>query len=128
MSACEKWPNGDVGVFLDPPYGEGSMDYAGGGNTSGDIAADVWAWACDSWRPPGASRAEVRICVAGYEDGRTVPDGWVTVEWDANVSARGAGYGNHGASGEAKANARRERLWFSPNCLRPDVGQMGLAL
>lgn len=68
------------------------------------------------------------MCVAGYEDGREVPDGWVTVAWDANYRAHGGGYGNQSTTTEARANARRERLWFSPACLRPDEGQMGLAL
>jgi hypothetical protein len=130
-SACEGWGNGDVGVFLDPPYGEGSMEYAGGGNSDGSIAADVWAWACESWAESGAGQREprVRIVVAGYDDGRTVPEGWETVEWDANASSGGAGYGNQGADGTARANARRERLWCSPNCLRPDAaGAQGVLL
>lgn len=128
-SAVEKWPNGDVGVFLDPPYGEGSMDYAAGGNDTGNIAADVWAWAVETASPaqPGPNRSHggpvVRVCVAGYEDGREVPEGWVTVAWET-----AGGYGNQSTTTEARANARRERLWFSPACLRPDEGQMGLAL
>jgi hypothetical protein len=67
------------------------------------------------------------VCVAGYEDGRDVPEGWATVEWDANASARGAGYGNQSTTTEARANARRERLWFSPACIDP-ARQMGLGL
>lgn len=124
-----RWNNsGPVAVFLDPPYGEGSMDYAAGGNAGADVAADVWAWACESWqdRDPSQGLAQVRICVAGYEDGRAVPDGWQVVEWDAALS-KGGRYS--GATGEARANARRERLWFSPNCLNPDADrQLGLAL
>ena len=54
-SAAEKWPSGDVGVFLDPPYGEGSMDYAAGGNSTGSIAADVWAWAIETASPVQAA-------------------------------------------------------------------------
>jgi DNA adenine methylase len=132
-SACESWGNGDVGVFLDPPYGEGSMEYAAGGNEGGCIAADVWAWAVETATPAqvGPKRSQrdpvVRVCVAGYEDGREVPEGWVTVEWDANASARGAGYGNQSTTTEARANARRERLWFSPACIDP-TRQMGLGL
>jgi DNA adenine methylase len=116
-SACVAWSAGDVGVFLDPPYGEGLMDYSAGGNATGSVAADVWAWACEAWSERDAGRRpSVRICVAGYEDGRKVPAGWVTVEWDKP----GAGYANFGTGG-AKANAKRERLWFSPNCLNPDT-------
>ena len=112
-----------VGVFLDPPYGEGfDGAYASTDGVRHDrtIADDAWAWACEHGDDPA-----LRICVAGYDDGREVPDGWVTVAWDANTDrARGAGYGNKGGSGAA--NAKRERLWFSPHCLRPDEGQMSL--
>jgi len=112
-----------VGVFLDPPYGEGFDDaYAATDGVEHDraIAADVWRWACERGDDPA-----LRICVAGYDDGREVPDGWVTVAWDANKDrARGAGYGNRGEG--HNANAKRERLWFSPHCLRPDEGQMTL--
>jgi DNA adenine methylase len=132
-SACEGWGRGDVGVFLDPPYGEGAMEYAAGGNDDGGIAADVWAWAVETASPAQdgprrpAPGSVVRVCVAGYEDGREVPEGWVTVEWDANARGGGAGYGNQSTTTEARANARRERLWFSPACIDP-TRQMGLGL
>ena len=95
-----------VGVLLDPPYDEG-VGYAAGGG----VSAAVWAWAVEH----GAD-TRMRIAVCGYEDGRDVPDGWATVEWDTGSSAHGAGYGNH-ADGAGRANARRERIWFSPGCL-----------
>ena len=132
-SACEGWGDGDVGVFLDPPYGEGSMEYAGGGNGDASIAADVWAWAVSTWREPEQSGRRrdprVRIVVAGYEDGRAVPDGWQTVAWDAanRIDGQAAGYGNQVADGAGRANARRERLWCSPACIDP-ARQMGLGL
>jgi len=110
-----------TGIFLDPPYGEGfDGAYASTDGIEHDraISADVWRWACEHGDDPA-----LRICVAGYDDGRDVPEGWVTVAWDANDRARGAGYGNRG---EGRANAKRERLWFSPHCLNPDAGQMSL--
>jgi DNA adenine methylase len=127
-SACAAWPAGDVGVFLDPPYGEGSMEYAAGGNADGGIAADVWAWAVETATPAqtGPKRSQrdpvVRVCVAGYEDGREVPEGWSAVSWET-----AGGYGNQSTTTEARANARRERLWFSPACIDP-ARQMGLGL
>ena len=99
------------GVFLDPPYAGTDAQYA----TDGEPERDAWAWACANGDNP-----DFRICVAGYDDGREVPEGWVTVAWEA-----GGGYGNK-ADGEGRANAKRERLWFSPHCLRPDEGQMTL--
>lgn len=99
------------GVFLDPPYAGTDAQYA----TDGESEREAWAWACANGDDP-----DFRICVAGYDDDRAVPDGWVTVEW----RARG-GYGCK-ADGAGRANAKRERLWFSPHCLRPDEGQMSL--
>lgn len=91
-----------VGVFLDPPYGEGSgVDYEDG---TGDVAADVWRWALENGENP-----RLRIVVAGYDDGREVPDGWQVVE-----RREKGGYGNRGAN----ENRHRERLWASPHCVR----------
>lgn len=102
-------------VYLDPPYGEGT-GYAVGEN-EGSTAAGVWAWAIDA-----AERwPDLRIAVSGYEDGRAVPDGWETLAWETN-----GGYGNQG-DGQGRENARRERVWFSPGCIKPDAAkQMGL--
>lgn len=104
------WTNGDAlgaAVFLDPPYDEG-VGYTGGGG----VSAAVWAWACEQGGNP-----LLRIAVCGYEDGRDVPPGWRVVEWDANQRQRGGGYGNQGEDGQGRANARRERVWFSPACI-----------
>lgn len=92
----------DCAVFLDPPYDEG-VGYTGGGGVSGD----VWAWACEQGDNP-----LLRIAVCGYEDGREVPPGWRVLPW-----ATGGGYGNQSEAGEGRANARRERVWFSPACI-----------
>ena len=35
--------------------------------------------------------------------------------WETN-----GGYGNQG-DGAGRANARRERVWFSPGCIKPDA-------
>jgi hypothetical protein len=52
--------------------------------------------------------------VAGYETdgyGRLVEEcGWKVVEWKSQ-----GGYGNRSEVG--KANRKRERLWFSPQCV-----------
>ena len=91
-----------VGVFLDPPYGEGGgVAYENG---TGDVARDVWAWAIEHGDNP-----KLRIVVAGYDDGREIPDGWRVVE-----RAEMGGYGNQAAE---NANRKRERLWLSPHCL-----------
>ena len=104
------------GIFLDPPYGEGfdgAYATTGGVKAEASIAADVWAWAVANGGNPA-----LRICVAGYDDGRAVPKGWRVVRWATS--------GGYAAAGDARANAKRETLWFSPHCIDPDAGQMAL--
>lgn len=103
-------------VFLDPPYGEGfDGAYAATDGLEHDasIAADVWRWAVEHGDDP-----TLRIAVAGYDDGRDVPDGWETMRW------RAAG-GYAGQSGGANTNHLRETVWFSPHCLANEA-QLGL--
>jgi hypothetical protein len=106
------------GVFLDPPYGEGfDGAYAATSGLAEDagIAADVWRWAIEAGSDPA-----VRIVVAGYDDGRAVPDGWQMARW----KTRG-GYANI-SDCDGRANAEREVLWCSPHCLRPEPEQPSL--
>ena len=56
---------------------------------------------------------DARIALCGYDGEHKMPLRWASVAWKAN-----GGYGNQ-ASGRGRANARRERIWFSPHCLRP---------
>ena len=94
------WRHGLTGVFLDPPYGEGTMDYSAGGNTS-SVAADVWTWAVEN-----GGHEKMRIVVAAYEDGREVPKEWTVRPWRARK----------GYKADGGANARREVLYCSPGC------------
>lgn len=106
-----------VGVFLDPPY---SNDLRATGlyacHDDGSVAADVLKWAAAN-----GSDSRLRICVAGYDIEHSALEslGWTVVSWRS--------HGGLGAS--ARVNASRERLWFSPNCLRPDAaGAQGVLL
>ena len=91
-----------IGIFLDPPYGVGNgVSYE---DQTGIVAADVWNWAVANGNNP-----RLRIVVAGYEDGRVLPEGWTAIE-----RVEGGGYGSN------NGNRFRERLWLSPYCLRPD--------
>jgi hypothetical protein len=94
------WRHGLTGVFLDPPYCEGKMNYAAGGN-EGSVASDVWAWAVANGEHP-----KMRIVVAAYEDARDVPPGWTVRPWRARK----------GYAADGGANAKREVLYCSPNC------------
>jgi len=91
------------GIFLDPPYrSQNSIDYAGG------LAVDHAA--LEAWCRENGARPELRIALCGYEGEYDLP-GWGVTEWKAH-----GGYGRQG-DGAGRANAARERVWFSPHCL-----------
>ena len=92
--------NGMTGIVLDPPYDGFANVYSDGT----EIFSQVAKWAVDHGQDP-----RLRIALCGYEGSFTAPDGWETVEWKAN-----GGYGN--TSGNM--NAHKERIWFSPACLK----------
>jgi hypothetical protein len=99
---------GTTGIFFDPPYGAGAgrndKIYS---TDSLTVAADVLAYCLERGADP-----RMRIALAGYAgEGHEVLEaqGWEVVAWEA-----AGGYGNRSAVG--KANAKKERLWFSPAC------------
>jgi DNA adenine methylase len=104
--------HGITGVFLDPPYADtaGRQDdlYA---SDSSDVAHDVRRWAIEN----GDNR-ELRIALCGYDGEHDMPDNWECIAW----KSRG-GYGSQG-EGTGRENAGRERVWFSPHCLKPHLG------
>jgi hypothetical protein len=53
-----------------------------------------------------------RIALCGYEGEHEMPDDWETVTWKAT-----GGYGSQRKDG-SNLNAERERIWFSPYCLK----------
>jgi hypothetical protein len=95
-----------TGVVLDPPYGEGTQEYAAGGNSDGSIAQEAWTWAVANGNDP-----LLRIAVCAYDDGREIPEGWTTYRWKAK-----GGYGVQ-SDGQARVNSGREIVYFSPHCL-----------
>ena len=98
---------GTTGVFLDPPYETGDLQYAAGGIGKG-ISAKVAEWAIKNGDHP-----DMRIALCGYEGEHDMPESWDCVEW----KARG-GYGSQGKN-RARENSSKERVYFSPHCLRP---------
>lgn len=100
--------HGVTGVFLDPPYSEGTIDYNEGDRSLSEKVRD---W-CLEW----GEEPKMRIALCGYEGehDHLEEHGWIAHKW----KARG-GYGNQG-DGQGKDNASRERIWFSPNCLNPE--------
>lgn len=88
---------GLTGVFLDPPYGvqDRSDCYTVDDRV---VAHDVQEWAIEWGDDP-----RMRIALCGYDGEHQMPDTWSCVAW----KARG-GY----------PNAHRERIWFSPYCIK----------
>ena len=99
--------HGMTAVFLDPPYGvEDRADLYRA--ESFTVARDVTDWCLKNGANP-----LLRIALCGYE-GEThhaLEDaGWSVVTWKAS-----GGYGSQGEE-RGRANAERERIWFSPAC------------
>jgi hypothetical protein len=109
---------GITAVFLDPPYDlrharskEAGSDGAAPADNiyfehDHDLSHRVRAWAIQHGDDP-----LLRIALCGYDGEHEMPDTWACAHWKAN-----GGYGNQGA-GKGRANASRERVWFSPHCL-----------
>jgi len=99
---------GLTGIFFDPPYGRAA------GRDAGLYAADSLTVAEDvrQWCRERGGNPSLRIALCGYagEGHEELEDhGWEAVAWQAQ-----GGYGNRSAKG--KENAKKERIWFSPNC------------
>lgn len=100
--------HGICGVFLDPPYSgdAGRSDHLYG---TDDLSV---AHAVREWALANADNPMLRIALCGYEGEHDMPGTWETVAW----KNRG-GYGSQG-EGRGRENAHRERIWFSPHCLK----------
>jgi hypothetical protein len=101
--------HGMTAVFLDPPYtaeaGRNNKLYRVESTTVGH---DVCAWAIANGDNP-----LLRIALCGYEGEYTMPKAWECLAWKAQ-----GGYSCTGKGDDTQANSRRERVWFSPACLR----------
>lgn len=100
---------GITGVFLDPPYGaKANRDSKLYSTDSLTVADEVRAW-CLEW----GTNTKMRIALCGYagEHEELESHGWQVLAWKAQ-----GGYGNRSEQG--KANAAKERIWFSPHCLQ----------
>ena len=105
------WGQGLTAVFLDPPYADTAdrkpeiyrID-------SLSVAHDVRQWAIEHGRDP-----RMRIALCGYEGEHKMPRGWSCIAWKAN-----GGYATQKrVPGGHSINSHRERIWFSPHCLKP---------
>ena len=99
--------NGLTGVFLDPPYSVSrSQKY---NEDAPGLSSEVREWALARGDDP-----KFRIALCGYEGEHDMPGSWECVPWKAHC-----GYGWR--VGDGRQNRHRERIWFSPHCLKPDM-------
>jgi hypothetical protein len=106
MGPSVTFRHGLTAVLLDPPYDVDGTDF---GESSSGISTAAREWARANQDNP-----DLRIALCGYEDeahGSALP-GWECVAWKP-----GGGYNNLGDG----ANRQRERIWFSPHCIRPEL-------
>jgi DNA adenine methylase len=89
---CARLGQGDVAVFLDPPYVAASRKSGIYRQDSGTVAYRVHRWAL------AAAKWGVKVALAGYAGDYEMPKTWEEYAW-ASRFGRG-----------------RERLWFSPGC------------
>lgn len=101
--------HGLTGLFLDPPYEKGDMDYGAGGMGLG-IAKDVRAWCAANGDNP-----KLRIVLCGHagEHDALLAHGWHTRTWTARKG--------YALSDEARANTKGETLWCSPHCIPAEI-------
>lgn len=93
------------GIFLDPPYDTGSENYS---TTETGIAAQVREWAIEN-----GDDKRLRIVLCGYDGEGEMPSHWTEHAYSATGAYAGKGI-------QAHENRHRERMWFSPGCLRPN--------
>ena len=97
--------NGLTAVFLDPPYSDkANRDPKLYRVDDLDVAHQVRQWAIEQRHNP-----LMRIALCGYEGEHEMPADWECVPWKA-----GRGYAKN-------SNRFKERIWFSPHCLKPDA-------
>jgi len=103
---------GLTAVFLDPPYSRNERD-ANIYRVEADIAAEVRTWAAEHGQDP-----LLRVALCGYDTEHTALEsiGWEVVGWSAH-----GGYCGLAGNGRASTNRHRERIWFSPGCIRPEL-------
>lgn len=105
--------HGITAVFLDPPYADTAsraeklyrIDCQ-------KIAHEVREWAIEEGKNP-----LMRIALCGYEDEHQMPDSWECLHWKQNE-------GFASQAKERSHNNRRERIWFSPHCIKAMQGNL----
>ena len=102
--------HGLTGVFLDPPYTLGNMDYSAGG-AGGALASDVRDWCRENGGNP-----LLRIVLCGHagEHDYLLSAGWTIRTWKPRKG--------YAITGDAVARAESETIWCSPACIEKHQG------
>jgi len=108
MGPAVTFGHGLTGIFLDPPYGGG----AGRDNEIYRVESKTVAQDVMEWGIANGGNALLRIAICGYEGEREMPGDWEWLAW----KSRG-GYGSR-SQGRGRENSKRERIWFSPGCVK----------
>lgn len=97
--------HGITGVFLDPPYTEGAMEYAVSGR-QGEVAREVRGWCGEHGANP-----DLRIVLCGHtgEHEDLLQKGWRLIP--------GTARGGYGITEQGQENTDRDSLYLSPHCL-----------
>lgn len=98
--------HGVTGIFLDPPYTKGAMDYAAGG-VGTDLPMQVQAWCIEN-----GDNKNLRIVLCGHagEHDALLDNGWFTTSWKARKG--------YAITDEAVQNSKDETVWCSPHCVK----------
>lgn len=105
---------GLTAVFLDPPYSrESGRDPDIYSTDDINVAHRVREWAIEH-----GERDDMRIALCGYEGEHEMPASWTCLAWRAQ-----GGYAHIG-KGHGRTNRLRERIWFSPHCLKAKQGML----
>jgi hypothetical protein len=97
--------HGLSGVFLDPPYTKGAMDYAVGG-VGTDLPMQVQAWCADNGHDP---KLRIVLCGLAGEHDALLAHGWHLRTWTPRKG--------YAPTKEAIKNRKDETLWCSPHCV-----------
>jgi hypothetical protein len=100
--------HGLTGIFLDPPYDKGSMDYGNGGMNQ-DISSSVREWCIEN-----GNNELMRIVICGHagEHDSLLDLGWTEHKWTARKG--------YAITDEAVENSKAETVWASPHCCDPN--------
>ncbi|MBF0530562.1 MAG: DNA adenine methylase, partial [Deltaproteobacteria bacterium] len=99
-----------IGIFFDPPYSsrDRHVHYI---QDDFNVAKNARDWAIEK----GAdSRFRIAFCGYDGEFETPWPEGWLEFKWKTK-----GGYANR-SNKQGKLNKERERIWFSPYCIKPE--------